>query len=158
MTVKRVSNCFFNLACTGHATSGKDSCKQWPFQLLVFLNFSLNILMKVLKYCSLKQGLCRQNLDTLPYTSTNMKCQLTPNDWIGNWWLWPGITNSCFLAFPGKSPAPGKILNSGLLCKVCSDTSSGKHYGIYACNGCSGFFKRSVRRRLIYRWENTLHI
>ncbi|XP_067091158.1 photoreceptor-specific nuclear receptor [Osmerus mordax] len=54
---------------------------------------------------------------------------------------------------PGKSPVPGKGLGLGLLCKVCSDTSSGKHYGIYACNGCSGFFKRSVRRRLIYRCQ-----
>ncbi|XP_076860729.1 photoreceptor-specific nuclear receptor [Brachyhypopomus gauderio] len=53
----------------------------------------------------------------------------------------------------GKSPAPGKHVNPGLLCKVCADTSSGKHYGIYACNGCSGFFKRSVRRRLIYRCQ-----
>ncbi|XP_074532987.1 photoreceptor-specific nuclear receptor [Halichoeres trimaculatus] len=40
-----------------------------------------------------------------------------------------------------------------MLCKVCSDSSSGKHYGIFACNGCSGFFKRSVRRRLIYRCQ-----
>ncbi|XP_041853681.1 photoreceptor-specific nuclear receptor-like [Melanotaenia boesemani] len=49
--------------------------------------------------------------------------------------------------------SPRKVLTQGLLCKVCSDSSSGKHYGIYACNGCSGFFKRSVRRRLIYRCQ-----
>ncbi|XP_076751242.1 photoreceptor-specific nuclear receptor [Xylocopa sonorina] len=41
----------------------------------------------------------------------------------------------------------------GLICVVCGDTSSGKHYGILACNGCSGFFKRSVRRKLIYRCQ-----
>ncbi|XP_068607778.1 photoreceptor-specific nuclear receptor [Brachionichthys hirsutus] len=52
-----------------------------------------------------------------------------------------------------RSPAPGKAPSPPLLCKVCGDTSSGKHYGIYACNGCSGFFKRSVRRRLIYRCQ-----
>ncbi|XP_034109363.1 photoreceptor-specific nuclear receptor [Drosophila albomicans] len=43
--------------------------------------------------------------------------------------------------------------NLGLICVVCGDTSSGKHYGILACNGCSGFFKRSVRRKLIYRCQ-----
>ncbi|CAL8098219.1 unnamed protein product [Calicophoron daubneyi] len=41
----------------------------------------------------------------------------------------------------------------GLYCMVCGDVSSGKHYGILACNGCSGFFKRSVRRKLIYRCQ-----
>ncbi|CAF3424157.1 unnamed protein product [Rotaria sp. Silwood1] len=43
--------------------------------------------------------------------------------------------------------------NNDLSCEVCGDVSSGKHYGILSCNGCSGFFKRSVRRKLIYRCQ-----
>ncbi|XP_067002359.1 photoreceptor-specific nuclear receptor isoform X2 [Anabrus simplex] len=50
-------------------------------------------------------------------------------------------------------PAAKNKASLGLTCVVCGDTSSGKHYGILACNGCSGFFKRSVRRKLIYRCQ-----
>ncbi|VDK48545.1 unnamed protein product [Cylicostephanus goldi] len=57
-------------------------------------------------------------------------------------------------SFPTLSrDSPPLASSPTLSCAVCGDVSSGKHYGILACNGCSGFFKRSVRRRLIYRCQ-----
>uniref|UniRef100_A0A667ZIK8 Peroxisome proliferator-activated receptor alpha n=1 Tax=Myripristis murdjan TaxID=586833 RepID=A0A667ZIK8_9TELE len=37
-----------------------------------------------------------------------------------------------------------------LECRVCSDKASGFHYGVHACEGCKGFFRRTIRLKLEY--------
>jgi nuclear receptor subfamily 1 group D protein 3 len=49
-----------------------------------------------------------------------------------------------------KSPFDGTGRN-GLLCVVCSDSASGFHYGVFACEGCKGFFRRSIQQKINYR-------
>ncbi|NXI22966.1 RARGA protein, partial [Sterrhoptilus dennistouni] len=35
-------------------------------------------------------------------------------------------------------------------CFVCSDRSSGYHYGVSSCEGCKGFFRRSIQKNMVY--------
>lgn len=49
---------------------------------------------------------------------------------------------------------PTSDLSVGPLCVVCSDKATGYHYGVFTCEGCKGFFKRTVQKQLIYACRN----
>ncbi|MFT7797666.1 nuclear receptor subfamily 1 group D member 1 [Arapaima gigas] len=53
---------------------------------------------------------------------------------------------------PSKCVASLTKLNGMvLLCKVCGDVASGFHYGVHACEGCKGFFRRSIQQNIQYK-------
>ncbi|CAM4603409.1 unnamed protein product [Lepidochelys kempii] len=44
-------------------------------------------------------------------------------------------------------PRPPRVYKP---CFVCNDKSSGYHYGVSSCEGCKGFFRRSIQKNMVY--------
>ncbi|XP_072529261.1 peroxisome proliferator-activated receptor alpha a isoform X2 [Salminus brasiliensis] len=57
-------------------------------------------------------------------------------------------SSTVFGAVTGPDETTTSPLN--LECRVCADRASGFHYGVHACEGCKGFFRRTIRLKLEY--------
>ncbi|TRY63599.1 hypothetical protein TCAL_12581 [Tigriopus californicus] len=69
--------------------------------------------------------------------------------------LWEGDKSQLPSQTPNKSEeTDGKVgpteEDEPLICMICEDKATGLHYGIITCEGCKGFFKRTVQNKRIY--------
>ncbi|CAG2103547.1 unnamed protein product [Medioppia subpectinata] len=53
-------------------------------------------------------------------------------------------TSNSSRSSPNESPSPSQ------LCAVCGDNAACQHYGVRTCEGCKGFFKRTVQKGAKY--------
>ncbi len=50
----------------------------------------------------------------------------------------------------GSGGGPQPRTAASLLCAVCGDNAACQHYGVRTCEGCKGFFKRTVQKNAKY--------
>uniref|UniRef100_H2YSB6 Nuclear receptor subfamily 4 group A member 2 n=2 Tax=Ciona savignyi TaxID=51511 RepID=H2YSB6_CIOSA len=58
--------------------------------------------------------------------------------------------SSQLLTSASMAPSTSSRASSEGLCAVCGDNAACQHYGVRTCEGCKGFFKRTVQKKSTY--------
>ena len=72
--------------------------------------------------------------------------------WAGNIAQLPAHAQPSESYFNNNEPTNRMIEEDDqpMICMICEDKATGLHYGIITCEGCKGFFKRTVQNKRVY--------
>ena len=99
-----------------------------------------------------KSSLIQLNKWNSEFREKRMHAQFTANSQIVNQSMRQfGLMTESSSFLPSRKVTPRKLDKDQFwMCKVCNDKATGIHYGISSCEGCKGFYKRSILRQRSY--------
>ncbi|XP_066559551.1 nuclear receptor subfamily 1, group H, member 5 [Amia ocellicauda] len=66
----------------------------------------------------------------------------------------PGLPGLPLLKRTRMGPGSLRLRGMDELCVVCGDKASGYHYNALTCEGCKGFFRRSITKQAVYKCKS----
>ncbi|XP_042226826.1 hormone receptor 4-like isoform X3 [Homarus americanus] len=85
----------------------------------------------------------------LPHTQPDSPAALNLST-VGMWGARTNSIESVVTAPAQPTPVEEDEEDQPMICMICEDRATGLHYGIITCEGCKGFFKRTVQNKRVY--------